>query len=81
MGVVTVYLTVFALFLIVICVLTGGIEIYNYGTVYIRITNPMLFGIAIMLAILDFVYELIKFLLKFLVKQEEKQTPENLKET
>ena len=73
------YLTVFALFLIVICALTGGIEIYSYGIIHI--TNPTLFAIAIILVIFDFIYEVAKFLFKLSVKQEEKQAQEKPKET
>ena len=67
------YLTVFALFLIVLCALTGGIEIYG-GIV--RITNPPLFVISIILVIFDFIYEVAKFIAKLAAKQEEQQAKE-----
>ena len=64
------YLTVFALFLIVVCALTGGIEFYS-GMVHI--TNPTLFVLSIILVILDFIYEVAKFIAKLTAEQEEQQ--------
>jgi hypothetical protein len=74
-----VYLTVLAVFIIAFGAVTGGIGVSN-GWVYIGDTWN--FIAAILLAVLDFMYEAGKLLLKLMLKQEkEEPTLKKPKET
>ena len=69
------YLTVFAVFIIAVSTITGGLGVYSDGTVYVRESSSYI--MAILLAVFDFIYEAAIFLSKLLLKQEkEKPSPE-----
>lgn len=69
------YLTVFAVFIIAWSAITGGVGVYSDGTVYVR--ESSYFIMAILLVILDLLYEAGRFLSKLLLKQDKEKLSED----
>jgi hypothetical protein len=64
----TVYLTVFAVFIIALGMVTSNIGTYSTGGIYVTESGKTTIGLAIVCASLDLIYEIGKFLLKWLLK-------------
>ncbi len=67
------YLTLLALLIIAFSAANGSVGVYGDGTGTLYIRDSGSFIVAILLAVLDFIYEAGKLLSKLLIKQEKEK--------